>query len=127
MSFRSPNGTHYLCPIRYYGVFIENTYFHQPLIVTQSIGICDHFKVSPIGPILSLILAYTQYPLKVESPYSIVASLVNHENCVMIDYRSCLVCISYTSALTMGNSSQRPRQAITPIRTWCTTISTRLP
>ena len=47
--FGSPKGTHYLNPMRYHGVFIENTYCHQlPSIVTQSIKIYDHFKISPI-------------------------------------------------------------------------------
>ena len=45
----------------------------------------------------------------------------------MIHYRSYPVCITYTSVLTMGNPSRRPRQVILPIRRWCTTISTRLP
>ena len=44
-----------------------------PSIVTQSIGIYDHFKVSSIGQSLLLILAQAQYPLKVESPCSILA------------------------------------------------------
>ena len=74
MSFGSPNGTHCLNPMRYYGVSIENTYFHQPsLIVTQSIRIYDHFRVLPIGQSLLFILAHTQYPLKIETPCSIVA------------------------------------------------------
>ena len=57
-------------------------------------------------------------------------SLVNHENwypCVMIHYRSYPVCITYTSALTMGNSSWQPRQIILSIRRWCATVSNRFP
>ena len=73
MSFGSPKGTHYLNPRRYHGAFIENTCCHQPpSIVAQSIGIYDHFKVSPIGQSLMLTFAQTQYPLKVENPCSIV-------------------------------------------------------
>ena len=57
MSFGSPNGTHCLKPMIYHGVSIENTCSHQPLsIVTQSIGIYDHFRVSLIGQNLLLIL-----------------------------------------------------------------------
>ena len=41
--------------------------------MTQSIGIHDYFRVSPIGQSLLLILAHAQYPLKVESSCSIVA------------------------------------------------------
>ena len=44
----------------------------------------------------------------------------------MIHRRSCLVCITYTSALTMGNASRQSRQVIPPIRRWCTTVSTEL-
>ena len=74
MSFGPPNGTHYLNPMRYHGASIKNTYCHQPpSIVTQSIGIYDHFMVSPIGQILLLILTQAQYALKVESPCSMVA------------------------------------------------------
>ena len=74
MSFGSPKGTLSLNPMRYHGVSIENTCYHQPpLIVTQSIGIYDHFRVSPKGQCLFLILVQVQYPHKVESPCSIVA------------------------------------------------------
>ena len=60
--------------MKYHGAFIENTYCHQPpSIVTQSIGIYDHFRISPICQSLLLILAQAQYPLKVESPCSVVA------------------------------------------------------
>ena len=45
----------------------------------------------------------------------------------MIHHRSCPMCIIYTSALTMGNSSQWPRRVIPPIRRWCTIVSTELP
>ena len=71
---RSPKGTHYLNPMRYHGASIENTCCYQhSSIVTQSIGIYDHFRVSPIGQSLLLILAQAQYPLKVENPYNLVA------------------------------------------------------
>ena len=74
MSFRSPKGTHCLNPMRYHGAAVENICYHQPpSIVTQSIGIYDHFRVSRIGQSLLLILAHTQNLLKVESPCSIVA------------------------------------------------------
>ena len=74
MSFGSPNGVYYLNPMRYHDAYIENTYCHHPpSIVIQFIGIYDHFKVSPISQSLLLILAQTQYPLKVESPCSIVS------------------------------------------------------
>ena len=74
MSFGSPKRTHCLNPMRYHGAYIENSYCHQsPSTMTQSVGIYDHFKVSPIGHSLLLILAQTQYPLMVESPCSIVA------------------------------------------------------
>ena len=73
MSFGSPKRTHYLNPMRYHDASIENTCYHQPpSAVNQSIGIYDHFSVSPIGQNLS-ILAQAQYPLKVESSCSIVA------------------------------------------------------
>ena len=50
MSFGSLKGTHYLNPMRFHGAYIENTYSDQlPSTVTQSIGICDHFRVLPIG------------------------------------------------------------------------------
>ena len=50
MSFGSPKGTHYLNPTKYHDVSIENTYCYQPpSIVTQSRGIYDHFRVSPIS------------------------------------------------------------------------------
>ena len=74
MTFGSPNETQYLNPMSCYGVSIENTCCHQPpSIVIQSIGLYNHFRVSPIGQSLLLILAQAQYPLKVESPHSIVA------------------------------------------------------
>ena len=74
MSFGSPKGAHYLNPMRYHDAYIKNTHCHQhPSIVTQSLGIYDHFKVSLICQSLLLILAQTQYPLKVESTSSIVA------------------------------------------------------
>ena len=45
----NPRG-HCLNSMRYHGASIEHTYCHQPSsIVTQSIGIYDHFKVPPIG------------------------------------------------------------------------------
>ena len=73
MSFGSPKET-LSQSMRYYDVFIENAYCHQPpLIVTQSIGIYEYFRISPISQNLLLILASTRYPLKVESPCSIVA------------------------------------------------------
>ena len=74
MSFGSPKRTHCLNPMRYHGASIENTCCHQPsLTMTQSIGIYDHFRVSPIGQNFLLILAQTQYPFKIESTCSIVA------------------------------------------------------
>ena len=74
MSFGSPKGIHYLNPMRYHGTSIEITYCHQPLsIMTQSIGIYNYFRISPISQSLLLILAQTQYPIKVESPCNIVA------------------------------------------------------
>ena len=52
---------------------IENTCCHQPSsIVTQSIGIYDHFRVLPKGQSLLLISIQAQYSLKVENPCSIV-------------------------------------------------------
>ena len=73
MSFRSPNRTPCLNPMRYYSASIKNTYCHQPpSIVSQSIGIYDHFRVLPIGQSLPLILTQTQYSLKVESLCNIV-------------------------------------------------------
>ena len=73
MSFGSSKRTHYLNPMRYHGAFIENSYCHQlPSTMTQSIGIYDHYRASPIGPSLMFILTQTQYPLKVDSPYGIV-------------------------------------------------------
>ena len=45
----------------------------------------------------------------------------------MVHHRSCPMCITHTSVLTMGNSSQRPRWVVLPIRRWCTTIFTGLP
>ena len=57
---------HCLNLMRYHGTSIENTYCCQPSSrVTQSIGTYDHFRVSPIGQSLLLILALAQYPLKV--------------------------------------------------------------
>ena len=74
MSFRSLKSIYYLNFIRYHGVSIENTYYHQsPSIVTQSIGVYNHFRVSPINQNLLLILSQTQYSLKVESSCNIVA------------------------------------------------------
>ena len=74
MSFGSPKETHCLNPLIYHGVTIVNTYCHQPpSIVTQSIRIYDHFRVSLIGQSLLLISAQAQYLLKVESPFCIVA------------------------------------------------------
>ena len=74
MSFGSPKGTHCLNPMRYHGASIENTCFHQPpSTMTEFIGVYDHFRVLPIGQNLLLKLTQTQYPLKVDSPYSIVA------------------------------------------------------
>ena len=56
-----------------YGVPIENICCHQPLsTVTQFVGIYDHFRVLPTCQSLLLILALVQYPLKVESPCSVV-------------------------------------------------------
>ena len=130
MSFGSPKETHFLNPMRYHGAFIENTYCHQPpSTATQSIGIYDHFRVSPIYQSLLVILAQTQYLLKVESSYNIVAWWIMKIDslCFMIHRRSCLVCITYTSTLIIGNSSWWPRQAIPSIRRWCTTVSTELP
>ena len=50
MSFGSPKRTCGPNPMRYHGASIKNSYCHQPpSIVTQSIRIYDHFKVSPIG------------------------------------------------------------------------------
>ena len=50
MTFGSPKGTLYLNTMRYHGASIKDTYCHQPpSTVTQSIGIYDHFRVSPIG------------------------------------------------------------------------------
>ena len=58
----------------YHATSIENTYCHQPpSTVTQSIGIYDHFRVSPICQSLLLISTQSQYPLKVESSSNIVA------------------------------------------------------
>ena len=73
MSFGSPKRTHYLNP---WDIMVSllripiSTNLHQ---VTQSIGIYDHFRVSPIGQSLQLNLAQAQYPLKVESSCNIVA------------------------------------------------------
>ena len=65
---------HTISIMRYQGASIENIYCPQPpSILTQSIRIYDHIKVSPIGQSLLLILAQPQYPFKVESPCSIVA------------------------------------------------------
>ena len=73
MSFGSFKGIHYLNLMRYHGVSIENTYYHQPpSTVTQSIEVYDHFRVSLINQSLLLILAQTQYSLKVENPCNIV-------------------------------------------------------
>ena len=129
MSFRSPKGTHCLNLIRYHVAYIKNTYCHQPpSIVTQSIRIYDHFRVSPISQSLLLTLAQTLFSQGWECmQYS---SLVNHENwlpCIMIHHRSCSVCIIYANGITMGNPSWRPRQVIPPSRRWCTTASTGLP
>ena len=67
--------------MRYYGASIENICCHQPAsIVTQYIGIHDHFKISLIGQSFLLILAQVQYPLKVESPYSTVAWRIMTQN-----------------------------------------------
>ncbi|KAJ9680388.1 hypothetical protein PVL29_019652 [Vitis rotundifolia] len=45
MSFESPKGTHCLNPMRYHGAYIENTCRYQsPSMVTQSIGIYNHFR-----------------------------------------------------------------------------------
>ena len=74
MSFESLKMTHYLKLMRYYSASIENICYHNPLLImTQSIGLYDHFRVLPISQSLLLILAKTQYPLKIESPCSIVA------------------------------------------------------
>ena len=57
-------------------------------------------------------------------------NLVNYDNwlpCVMIHRKSYPICITYTSALTMGNPSRWLRQAIPLIRRRCTTISIGLP
>ena len=65
---------HCLNPLRYLGAFIENFYCHQPpSTVTQSIGIYDHLRVSPISQSLLLILMQTQLSFKVKSSCSIVA------------------------------------------------------
>ena len=56
MSFKLPKGTHHLNLMRYHSAFIENTYYHKPSsIVTQSVRMCDHIKVSPISQNLLLI------------------------------------------------------------------------
>ena len=69
-----PRGIYCFNPMRYHGASVENAYCHQPpSTMTQSIGIYDHFRVSPIGQSLLLILAQAQYPLKVESPCNLVA------------------------------------------------------
>ena len=53
----SPNETHYLNHMKYHDVSIENTCCRQPpSIVTKSLRIYDHFKVSPIDQNLILIL-----------------------------------------------------------------------
>ena len=79
MSFGSPKWTHCLnlWDIRVPLLRIPiATSLHQqwpPSTVTLSIGIYDHFRVSPIGQSFLLALAWTRYPLKVEIPCSIVA------------------------------------------------------
>ena len=121
MLFGSPKGIHYLNPIRYHGAFIENTCCHQPpSIVTQSIRLYDHFKGLPIGQSLMLILVEAQYPLKIKSPCSIVVWWIMTIDSLASWFTvGCLVCITYTSALIIGNSSRQPRQAIPLIMRYC--------
>ena len=53
---------------------IENICSHQPLsIVTHFVRIYDHIRVSSISQSFLLISSHTQYPIKVESSYNIVA------------------------------------------------------
>ena len=58
--------------MRYQGGSIKNVYCYHPLsTMSQSVEMYDHN--SPIGQNFLLILAQTQYPLKVESPYNKLA------------------------------------------------------
>ena len=61
--------------MRYHGTSIENNCCHQhPSTTTQSIGLYDHLRVSPIGQSLFFFTwEHAQYLLKVESPCNIVA------------------------------------------------------
>ena len=130
MSFGSSKGTHYLNPMRYHCVSIENTYCHQPPpTVTQSIGTSDHFKVLPISQSLLLILTQTQYPLKAESLCSIVAwwimtidslaswFIVSSVQCVS----HILVCSPWETHIDDQDKSSLQ------LGKWCTTVSTELP
>ena len=50
MSFRSLIGTNCLNPMRYHGVSIENIYcYHPPSIMTQSVRIYHHIRITSIG------------------------------------------------------------------------------
>ena len=70
--------------MRYHGASIKNTYCHRPpSIMTQSIRIYDHFRVSPIGQSILLSLKQAKYPLKVKSLCNIVAWWIMTIDCLM--------------------------------------------
>ena len=108
MSFKSPKGTHYLNFMRYHDVYIENTCCHQPpSTVTQSIGIYNHFRVSPIGQSLLSILAQTQYPFKVESLCSIIArQIMTIDSLISWFTISTVQCASHTLVMWVEDLNQ---------------------
>ena len=74
MYFVLPMEIHCLNLMRYHGVFIKNTFCHlSSSIMTQSMDIYGHFKVSPMDQSLLLILVQAQLPLKIESTCNIIA------------------------------------------------------
>ena len=74
MSFRSLKGTHYLTPMKYHGVSIENTCCHYPpSIVTQFIRICDYLRSSPIGNVWKFTIFY--WNIRKQNRLSMVAKM----------------------------------------------------
>ena len=101
-------------------VSIENTCYHQLLsTMTQSIGIYDHFRVSPIGYNLLLTLAQVQYSLKVKSPCSIV--LCHDSLQVMSNVHHIQQCTYHGKVISMAKRIHLSNQEE------CNTISDRLP
>ena len=83
--------------MRYHGGSIENTCCHKPSsIVTKSIGIYDHFRVSPSQSLL-MISTHTQYPLNIEGPCNIVAWWIMTINSLISWFTiSFIQCVSHT-------------------------------